>query len=386
VRRAEVAVVLLALLALWPVAGARAADPGRWRQSDARSVPLEYFQGLTHDAAANLYFTGLSKGGYRTTPALHETARSLSLIPPDVEASIGFNHIGDPTHDAAEGGRLLLPLECYTPGKPNGGNTCGRGGIGVADPGTLAWRYWVALDPGDIPKAMWAEVSPDGTLLWTSAGNDLLGYATADITAANAAAGADAAPIHPVVRVAGAVPPSGITGAVFSGGRLLLAGETAGLLQVWAVDVSGATPPSVEIELPGVRAESEGLDLVDAAGGMLHWLLSPFSSNGTPTYGAGHSELLSFVTPAEAALRVGVTPGRLRAGHRTTVTATVRHFYAGRWHRVPGARVAAAGHAAATDAQGVARIRIRPARPGTVSVRATKLALRAARVTLRATR
>ena len=32
---------------------------------------------------------------------------------------------------------MLLPLECYTPGAPKGGNTCGTGSFGVADPGTL---------------------------------------------------------------------------------------------------------------------------------------------------------------------------------------------------------------------------------------------------------
>ena len=57
-----------------------------------------------------------------------------------------------------------------TPHGPNGGNPCRTGSIGVADPRTLRWRYYVKLEPAEIPKAMWAEVSPDGTLLWTSAG------------------------------------------------------------------------------------------------------------------------------------------------------------------------------------------------------------------------
>ena len=32
------------------------------------------------------------------------------------------------------------------------------------------WRYYVKLDPAFIDKAMWAEVSPNGKLLWTSNG------------------------------------------------------------------------------------------------------------------------------------------------------------------------------------------------------------------------
>ena len=81
-------------------------------------------------------------------------------------------------------------------------------------------------------------------------------------------------------RLAGAVPPSGVTGAAFYRGRLFLAGQDAGALQLWSIDVTGATPPVLELELPGVAAESEGLDVLDARGGVLHWLLSPFPPGG----------------------------------------------------------------------------------------------------------
>ena len=104
------------------------------------------------------------------------------MIPPEVHLREGYNHIGDISYDRAEGGRVLLPLECYVPNGPNGGNPCLHGSIGVADPRTLQWRYYVKLDPAEIPKAMWNEVSPDGTLVWTSSGDDLLAYRTADIT------------------------------------------------------------------------------------------------------------------------------------------------------------------------------------------------------------
>ena len=86
-------------------------------------------------------------------------------IPESVNSAEGYNHIGD---IAFEGGRVLLPLECYTFGGPNGGNTCGTGAIGSANPQTLAFDYYVKLDPAEIPKAMWVE-SHRG-LLWTSSG------------------------------------------------------------------------------------------------------------------------------------------------------------------------------------------------------------------------
>ena len=92
---------------------------------------------------------------------------------------------------------MLLPLECFTPGAPNGGNTCGTGSIGVADPRTLAFRYYVKLDPAEIAKAMWVESSPDGRLLWTSSGSDLLAYRAADVSAGTGRAGRRAAPRGP---------------------------------------------------------------------------------------------------------------------------------------------------------------------------------------------
>ena len=217
-------------------------------------MPLSYFQGLTHSAAGSWFFDGITVGLFRTDRGLVQKADAPSALTPELTAQ-GFNHVGDLTWDAREGGRLLLPLECYVPGAPNGGNTCGRGAIGVTDPATLKLRYAVALDPADIAKAMWAEVSPGGAELWTSSGSDLLAY---DV---NAVAPGAAAPLRPVRRLAGAVPPSGVTGAAFYRGRLFLAGQDAGGLQVWSVDVTGATPPVLELELPGVAAESEGLDV-----------------------------------------------------------------------------------------------------------------------------
>ena len=250
------------------------------------------------------------------------------------------------------------------PGAPNGGNTCGRGAIGVADPVTLRLRYAVALDQADIAKAMWAEVAPGGRELWTSSGPDLLAYDAAAIAPG-------VAPIRPIARIPGAVPPSGVTGAAFYKGRLLLAGGDGGVLQVWSVDVTGATPPRLEIELRGVTGESEGLDVLDARGGVLHWLLAP-------------GKLLTFVPTPDARLRLRATPSRIPAGRTTTIVATVTERYAGRVHRVSGARVSAGGAHALTRRDGTARLRVRRARPGPVRLVATKQQLVAARLTLRA--
>jgi hypothetical protein len=364
------AALVAALSAPGPAAG---ADPGRWRLAQADSVPLSYFQGVTHSAAGSWFFDGITVGLFRTDRSLVQKAQAPSALTPDLTAQ-GFNHIGDLTWDAREGGRLLLPLECYVPGQPNAGNTCGRGAIGVADPATLKLRYAVGLDPADIAKAMWAEVSPGGTELWTSSGSDLLAYDTA------AVAPSAAVPLAPVRRLAGAVPPSGVTGAAFYRGRLFLAGQDASALQLWSVDVTGATPPVLALELPGVAAESEGLDVLDARGGLLHWLLSPFAPNGAkPTYGTGHSELLTFVPAADARLRVRVAPARLIAGRTTRVTVTVTERYAGRVHRVEGARVSAGAVHALTGADGTARLRLGRSKPGALGVTATKQRLLAGR-------
>jgi hypothetical protein len=282
-RRARAA--LVAALALAAVPGTAAAGPARWRLDRARAVPLEYLQGLTHAPDGARFFAGVFAGLYRTDRALRERARNASALPPAVTA-LGFDHIGDPTFDRSRGGRLILPLECYVPGAPKNGNTCGRGAFGVADPRTLVFRYLVPLDPADIAKAMWAEVGPGGRRLWTSSGHDLLAYRTRDVRFGRAA------PLRPVRRLRGAVPPSGVTGAALDGRRLLLAGQKGlGPLQVWSVDLrTGAR--RLAVELHGVAAEAEGIDVVD---GRLSWLLSPFDPAGrAPTFGAGHSELLTF--------------------------------------------------------------------------------------------
>jgi hypothetical protein len=270
--------------------GAFAADPGRWTETGHDPVPLEYFQGVTTDRAGDFYFDGFQVGLYRTGPTLVEEARNDSGIPVEVYLREGYNHIGDITWDKREGGRLLLPLECYL---PFFGNLCKTGSIGVADPVTLRWRYYVKLDKEFIDKAMWAEVSPNGQLLWTSSGSgdDLLAYRVKDITARNA--GPDGPALKPVRVLDGAVPPSGITGAAFYGKRLLVAGQGGGPFRVWSIDLRDGSR-RLEIEKP-IIGESEGLEIVDALGGVLHWLVTPYQTGGRPpTYGRT-SALVHFV-------------------------------------------------------------------------------------------
>ncbi len=362
--------VLVALLALAAVSGAQAADPGRWTLAGADRVPTRYYQGLTHDAAGAVFFTGVQRGAYRTDARLTQTLGLDEAIPPSLRAREGFDHIGDPSWDPTGGGRLLAPLECYRIGAPNGGNTCGRGAIGVLSR-NLAWRYRVALDPQDIAKAMWAEVSPDGSLVWTSSGSDLLAYRTADLTPD--AGAISAAPLRPVRRVAGAVPPSGVTGAAFQGGRLFLAGQDTGTFQVWSVDVGGgALDPRLEIERD-IVGESEGLDVFTGRGGVLHWLVTPLTlSTRAPTFGTGANALLSFVPAGDGALTLRVTKRTLRAGRPATLAATVRQTLGGVTRPLGGVTVSAGSRRARTDEHGEAELRVRPLRAGRLEVRASR--------------
>lgn len=309
--------LLLAALWLLAPASAHAADPGRWVQTGEHTAPLYYYQGITHDPDANFYFDGIHVGLYKTDSELSELARKDDVIPPEVHAAEGYDHIGDLTWEPGEGGRLLLPLECYypVPGAPS--NTCppndlqvqdfapGSGAIGVADDDTLEWQYYVKLDGADTKKAMWVELSPDGELLWTQGGagsedggpgNDLLAYRVSDINRSNAAPAA--APIKAVRRVAGAVPPSGITGAAFYGGRMFVAGQqdqsdsSADLFQVWSIDLdTGERRLEIEREITG---ESEGITAVRALDGRLHWLIQPYNTEAPPSYGVTNATILSF--------------------------------------------------------------------------------------------
>jgi hypothetical protein len=376
VARARLVLAVAAALAVWPAA-ARAADPGRWALTGYSRIPLVYYQGVTTDGGGHLFFDGVFSGLYRTDLRLAEEARQDVEIPPAVTAAEGYDHIGDIAWDGREGGRVLLPLECYYPGRPGGANSCGTGAIGVADPATLAWRYHVTLDPAEIAKAMWAEVSPDGRLLWTSSGDDLLAYRTADVAPAAAAPGGRV--LHSVRRLAGAVPPSGITGATFLHGRLFVAGQSGDAFQVWSIDLrTGARRLEIERTIAG---ESEGLVTVRALGGVLHWIVTPLDPGGRPpTYGTTSNVLLHFAPVA--VLRVRARLSAVPAGRRSRVRFTVTV------HRKPvrGALVRFAGRRARTSRAGTVRFSVRPQRAGRRRAVVTAHGLRRGTATVRVVR
>ena len=352
-------------LALVLSAPAAARDPGRWTLSGWSSVPLNYWQGVaTPGPHGPVFFSGLHTGLHRTARNLRQTGSVDPVIPPLVFATEGYNHVGDIGY---QGGRVLLPLECYTAGGPNGGNTCGTGSIGAADPGTLAFQYYVKLDPAEIPKASWVEASPDGQLLWTSSGPDLLAYRASDVVAANAAPGA--APIHSVRRLAGAVPPSGSTGAAFHRGRLLLAGHQGMTYQVWSVNVSTGAR-RLELELANVQGEPEGLAQTPLLGGRLHFLVAPLGAQ--PTFGPSVG-LLHFA-PGRWARR-GLTV-RARAVHAVSHTPRVGVTVRRLGRPVAGAVVRVAGFRARTNARGRAIVAPVLAVPGTFAALARKHARR----------
>ena len=378
IKPARTLLVSAALVAVAPATAT--ADPGRWRSTGLSRIPLEYYQGVTADPLGRLWFDGVFAGLYRADARLREQRRNDAVIPPAVTAAEGYNHIGDISWDAGDGGRILLPLECYYPGRPGGENSCGTGSIGVADPETLRWRYHVKLDPAEIAKAMWVEASPDGRLLWTSSGADLLAYRASDVSPAHAAPGG--APIRAVRRLVGVVPAEGITGAAFYGDRLFVASQQDTAFRVWSIDVTtGARRLEIEVALVG---ESEGLVVADVLGGTLHWIVTPFDAAGRPpTYPPPGNVLLHFVARASRApLRLSVRPRRLVAGRAAHVhfKATVKHVAAA------GVAVRFDGRLKLTSAAGAADFAVTPARPKRYLARGSRPDLRSAAITVRADR
>jgi hypothetical protein len=269
---------VIAILGIWflPMGGAVAAqkDPGRWKLVTTTSIRIFYYQGMTQDDQGHFYFDGVDNGLFKTDSSFSQIAGTTPYIPADVATRDKYNHIGAITFSKTAG--VLLPMECYD--DATDANCANTGAIGVADPVTLAWKYEVKLDPATIKKAMWAAVSPDGKLLWTSAGNNLLAYSMADITPSHAWP-AHAA-IAPVRTLKNAVPPSGVTGGAFYEGRLFLNGSVGDTQQVWSINTSNGTR-RLEISRT-VVGEEEGIDFLSQDGGKVH----PVALCSDPSCGA----------------------------------------------------------------------------------------------------
>mgnify|MGYP000971254636 CR=1 FL=1 len=72
-RRLPILIGLLTLalaVAAAPALASPSVTGGRWALTTENSVPLKYFQGLTHDSAGAFLFVGIFKGGSRTDASL----------------------------------------------------------------------------------------------------------------------------------------------------------------------------------------------------------------------------------------------------------------------------------------------------------------------------
>jgi hypothetical protein len=171
-----------------------------------------------------------------------------------------------------------------------------------------------------------------------------------------------------VRRLAGAVPPSGVSGAAFYRGRLLLAGATGyqgRIIQVWSVDLADGSR-RLELERRGVRGESEGLAQVPLLGARLHYLVAPLAAQPSfgPTVG-----ILHFVPGRWPQRGLHV---RLRGSRQQTLRPrlTVTVWHAGRLVR--GAVVHVAGRRARTNRRGRAFLRPRLGVSGSFAALANK--------------
>jgi hypothetical protein len=355
-------VVVLAVAAIAAAAPADASGPGRWTETGRATVPLAYYQGVASDTERRLFFNGVFSGLYRTGPFLTERAANPNVFPSSVSSSEHYDHTGDIAWDAREGGRVLLPTECYYPGEADP-NRCKTGSIAVANPDTLQWRYYVKLAPAEVPKAMWVAVSPNGKLIWTQAGDDLLAYSMDDISLAHAAPSHP--PIHAVRKLLNVVPLHGITGAAFVGGRLFAAANQGrgGKIRVWSIDVTTGER-RLEIAKSVADGESEGLDVFVGLGGTLHWLIQR-NVSGLPPYRYANGLLLNFVPRGEepatkpvklARIRLSVSPDHVASGKQAQLVFTATARVAGKLYPVDKATVRIGTRSALTDTSGKATI------------------------------
>jgi hypothetical protein len=365
-RRLAPALTALALLA---PASAVASDPGLWVKTSQLTKPAYYRQGLaSNPATGDVFYSGSFAGIYRVRGD-QQVASNTNPIPKDVAQTEQYNHIGDIAFDSAEGGRVLLPLESYQPFQADQ-NPSKTGSVGIMDAKTLAWKYYVKLDPSEIQKTQWIATDPAKGLFWTITGSDLLAYNLSDLNPANAAPGA--APIHSVRALPG-VAPNGAGGAVVYGGRIYLSTRVGKVNEVVSIDeTTGAS--RVEIEVPG-SLEAEGLDVGPYLGGLLHWELVPGG-------GLSNTQVLNFV-PKGARLALELNHARVKAGRKAALVATATVVTGGFAIPLQNVQVRLGGKSVKTDGGGHAKLTVRLAR-GSYRAQAFYSGLRTATKTVRA--
>jgi hypothetical protein len=300
----------------------------RWQLRTVSPESLLYNQGVTFDPTSNSFFfdgviSATNSGLYRVNTEGSLVAANFGVLPFTKE---GYNHTGDLSFDPAQR-RVLLPLECYYPDR--GGNTCGSGAIGVADPVSLRLLYYVNLDPAQIAKAMWVEISPDGRWLWTSSGTHLIAYRAADVSQARAdgqragtAGGIEGTDLGPVL------PDSGVTGAAFvqdpltrtsrlflslnEGAQFDVVAYRVGVARDGSPELLSASPvPKIVVPKWFFATEPEGLAITSPLswqspfGGVLHWQVLP-----TITLFTLYSIVLNYVPRSTTPLPRGAIPAR----------------------------------------------------------------------------
>jgi hypothetical protein len=132
---------------------------------------------------------------------------------------------------------------------------------------------------------------------------------------------------------------------------------------VWSVDTdTGAR--RLELELPRVQGEAEGLTQIPLLGGRLHFVVAPLAAN--PTFGPSVG-MLHFATGRWAGRGLRVT---VRASRPSSRRPRVRARVTRRGAPVENAVVKVAGARASTNARGRATVRPSLAVPGTFAAMA----------------
>ena len=260
----------LAALAAAP-ATASAKDPGRWIVTGATSVPNDYFQGLTSNPADTLgLLHGLLPGPLEDHPEAAAGRPACRWpIPPAVAAAEGYNHIGDPTWDRAEGGRVILPLECYSPrpGQHLRHRRVRRGRPGHARLPLLREARSGRDPEGDVGRGLARREAdldeqrerPARLPHERREGGERGARRTRRSSAAR--------------RLAGAVPPSGITGAVFVGGQAAPGGR--GRAATRSGPSTRRPAGAGSSSRPRCAARPRASTRSPRSAATLHWLLSP---------------------------------------------------------------------------------------------------------------